>query len=119
MTVNELVETCGFLLVSGDDKDREIESGYVGDLLSDVMGNAPPKCIWMTVQSHQNIIAVASIINAKVVLLCNDRSFEEETLKKANDVGVTLMKTPLTSYEACIELFKAGFNEKGAARSVE
>ena len=109
MTVSDLTDKCGFTLVAGNDLEAEVNSGYVGDLLSDVMGNAQSNCIWMTVQSHQNIIAVASIVNASVILLCNDRSFENETLEKAKSTGVNLMKTPLSSFEACVKLFEAGF----------
>ena len=39
--------------------DRQVEDGYCGDLLSEIMGNAPEGCVWLTIQGHQNIVAVA------------------------------------------------------------
>ncbi len=37
---------------------REVSSGYVSDLLSDVMANAKAGDLWVTMQTHQNIVAV-------------------------------------------------------------
>ena len=53
--------------------EREVNAGYCGDLLSDVMANAPVGCIWLTVQGHQNIVAVAVLREMAAVILTGDR----------------------------------------------
>ena len=68
MLLSELINKCGFDVVTANDLNKEIKDGYVGDLLSDVMGNAPAESIWLTVQSHVNILAVATITGVKAIL---------------------------------------------------
>ncbi|AKI96495.1 iron-sulfur binding hydrogenase [Kosmotoga pacifica] len=108
MFLKDLVANCGFNVVSGENLEVEIKDGYVGDLLSDVMGNAPDESIWLTVQSHVNILAVASITGIKAILLCNGLSYEEETIERAKENGIILLSTEKSSFRACVDLFKAG-----------
>jgi hypothetical protein len=42
--------------------DAEVTGGYVSDLLSWVMAKAQPGNVWITIQAHSNIVAVASLI---------------------------------------------------------
>ncbi|MBO8166205.1 MAG: iron-sulfur binding hydrogenase [Thermotogae bacterium] len=108
MLLSELINKCGFDVVTANDLNKEIKDGYVGDLLSDVMGNAPAESIWLTVQSHVNILAVATITGVKAILLCNGLSYEEETIEKAKENGITLLATEKSSFKACMSLFEAG-----------
>ena len=41
--------------------DREVTGGYVSDLLSDVMGHTSEGELWITLQSHANVVAIASL----------------------------------------------------------
>ena len=43
------------VLTAEDQGDREVSSGYVSDLLSDVMGHSRSGDLWITLQTHQNI----------------------------------------------------------------
>jgi hypothetical protein len=66
MKIKDLVKELGLEVLSCKDSlDREIKGGYCSDLLSDVMGNAKEGDIWITLQVHKNIIAVASLKNAQ------------------------------------------------------
>ena len=47
MTVQQLMETCGFTVAALPDPDREIAGVYIGDLLSWVMGRAGEGEAWM------------------------------------------------------------------------
>ncbi len=61
MRVRDIKEMLGLELVAGSSGlDRMVQGGYCGDLLSDVMANAPQGGVWLTVQAHQNIVAVAA-----------------------------------------------------------
>jgi len=91
MLLKELIDRCGFRIITASNLNEEIKDGYIGDLLSDVMGNAPADSIWLTVQSHVNILAVASITGIKAILLCNGLSYEEETIEKAKEEKVCLV----------------------------
>jgi hypothetical protein len=71
--------------------DREVTGGYTGDLLSDVMANSREGNIWITLQTHQNIVAVAKLKELAGIILVNDRKPDKETQAKADAEGVTLL----------------------------
>ncbi len=105
MRVNDL-EKIGFKRVTaGDD---EVVHGYVGDLLSEVMANAKEKSVWVTVQSHVNVVAVATIVGARAIVLCNGYKFDEKTVEKAEKEGVALFTTRMNSFEATGKLYELG-----------
>jgi hypothetical protein len=92
----------------GERLDREIKGGYCGDLLSDVMANAPAGALWLTVQAHQNIVAVAVLREMAAIILVNGRVPEEDTRAKAEEEGIPLLTTPLRAYELAGRLFEGG-----------
>ena len=70
MTVKELVEKMNLSVFCGEDNmDTEIKGGYVSDLLSDVMGFAQEGHVWVTLQTHKNVIAIASLKELACVIL--------------------------------------------------
>ena len=63
--------------------DREIKGGYASDLLSDVMANSKAGDIWVTLQKHPNIVAVAKLKELSGIIIVNNRMPDDETLDKA------------------------------------
>ena len=91
MKVSELMEALNLKLLTEDVAlDGEVKGGYASDLLSNVMGQAEPDMVWVTMQGHQNIAAVASLIGLAAVIVAGDAPVAEDTLKKAelNDVVI-------------------------------
>ncbi len=99
MNVRDIFEKLGLSAVTEGGLDREVKGCYISDLLSDVMANAGEGDIWITLQTHPNIIAVATMKNIAAIIITNNRSPEEETLKKASREGITIAKTPLSTFE--------------------
>lgn len=109
MKLLELVETLSLdVKTPGADLTREVTAGYVSDLLSDVIGNAPEGAIWVTLQAHLNIVAVASLKGLAGIVLANGRSPEEDTLKKAMEVNVPVMTSSLPGFELVGRLYDLG-----------
>ena len=85
MKVRELVEALDLTVLSGaEGLDREIEGCYVSDLLSDVMGNADMGNVWVTLQTHKNVMAIASLKELACVVLVKGQMAGEETLAQIN-----------------------------------
>ena len=62
MTLYDIAQQLEFTHLTPDlqlDRTREITSGHVSDLLSDVIANAPGGGVLVTIQVHMNVIAVA------------------------------------------------------------
>ncbi len=88
--------------------DSEISSAYACDLLSIVMNKAKPGAVWMTVQSHKNIIAVAKMADISAVIVCNGFSIEQDTAETAVKENVALLKTEKNMYEISGMLWENG-----------
>ncbi len=109
MTVGKLAEELGFQVLTGKNNlDTPVENGFVGDLLSVVMGEAKEGCAWVTVQSHLNIIAVALLINAACIIVSEGSTVEPAALKKAEEEGIVVLGTPLSSYAAVAAMVGMG-----------
>ena len=74
MTVRELAGQLGLEPVCEAEPDREVTGGYVGDLLSWVMGRAQAGDAWITIMSNNNVIAVATLTDAALVILAENVS---------------------------------------------
>ena len=72
---------------------------YVGDLSSFVMAKAKPGQIWLTIQAHPNVIAVASLINLSAVIVVEGVDIPQETIDVANERGVILISSVLDAVE--------------------
>lgn len=105
MKIDELKDLDFEMITDGD---GEIQYGYACDLLSEVMGKAKPNTVWLTVQSHINVIAVAVITGIRAIILCNDHTFDEETIQRAKNEKIALFKTKLNTFEACGKLYQKG-----------
>jgi len=109
MRLRELIEFFGLEVAAGaNGLDREVKEGYCGDLLSEVMANAPLSCVWLTVQGHQNIVAVAVLREMAAVVVTGGRSPERETLARADQEGIPILKWPRSAFELAGKLYTAG-----------
>lgn len=82
----------------------EITGGYIGDMLSWVMGRAEPGSAWITIMSNQNVAAVAAMAETACVILAENVVPDDILLKQATERGIVLLGSPRTSYELAISL---------------
>jgi hypothetical protein len=109
MRLREIVEALGLEVRSGGHLlDKEVKGGYASDLLSDVMAHAKAGDLWITLQVHLNIVAVATLNDLAGIVLVNGREPEEVTLRKAAEEGVVLMVSPLSTFEVVGRLYELG-----------
>lgn len=88
--------------------DGEVAGGYASDLLSNVMGQAQPGMVWVTMQGHQNVAAVASLIGVAAVIVAGDSPVAEDTLNKAALNEVVIFSTELSAFETIGRLYEMG-----------
>ncbi len=109
MKLRELIDSLSLEVKTPDaDLDREVTGGYVSDLLSDVLGNAREGFIWITLQVHLNIVAVASLKGLSGIILVNNRMPGEETLKKGRDENIPILTSTLPTFELVGRLYALG-----------
>jgi len=100
--LNEVQDVLKLKLVTNvTNIDREVHSGYASDLLSWVMAHAKENDIWITIQSHQNVVAVASLLNLAAIIIAEDASIDENTIKKAEQENIPIYSSEKSIYEIC------------------
>jgi serine kinase of HPr protein (carbohydrate metabolism regulator) len=94
MTVKEIVKNLNLTVLSGDNfLNKEVTGAYSSDLLSDVMGNAEDGNLWITLQVHKNIIAVAVLKELAGIILVKGLKPDAETLELSQKEGIALLST--------------------------
>ncbi|MDD2292994.1 MAG: serine kinase [Bacteroidales bacterium] len=106
MTVKEVVEKMGLKVFSGEKGlDREVLGGYTSDLLSDVMGHAKEGEIWVSLQTHKNIMAVAGLKDLAAIVLVKGLQPEEDTVTVSNEEGLPILGTDEQCFEFTGKLY--------------
>ena len=109
MKLQEIIDSLSLKVeTTSADLDKEVSGAYVSDMMSDVMGNAKDGFLWITIQVHLNIIAVASLKNLSGIILVNSRVPAEDTLKKAIAENIPIMTTPLSAFDLVGMLYGLG-----------
>ena len=91
--------------------EREVTGGYAGDMLSDVLAHAKEGNIWITLQTHANIVAVASAKKLAGIIIVNGRTPEEVTLQKAEAEQIPILISNLSTYNVVCRLSELGVRE--------
>jgi predicted transcriptional regulator len=109
VNVNEFVKLFNMHVAAGQNGlDREIQGGYCGDLLSDVMANAPIGCVWLTVQAHQNIVKVAVLREMAAIVLTGGQTPDQETVERATQEGIPILLWPDSAFDLAGQAYSAG-----------
>ncbi len=88
--------------------DRKVAGGYASDLLSDVLAHAAEGDLWITLQTHVNVVAVASMKGLCGVVVVNGREPAEDTTEKAEAEGVPILVSHLPAFELAGRLYGLG-----------
>ena len=86
-------------------------SGYASDLLSCVMAGAKHAGIWVTLQAHLNIVAVAALLEISAVIITEGATPEQAVIDRANEQGVTLLSSASPTYVVVGKLWEMGIRE--------
>jgi hypothetical protein len=109
MTLQQILSEVELEIVAGTDRlDRPVRGGYASDMLSCVMGHAKQNDLWVTLQAHANVVAVASLLGLSGVIITEGQRPDEETLDRAEKLGIVVMLTRKTTFSVVGELAALG-----------
>jgi predicted transcriptional regulator len=106
MKVIDLVNELDLQVFSGKEGlDNEVSCGYTSDLLSDVMGHAEAGSIWVTIQTHKNVMAIASLKDMPAVIITSGERPGEETVEQSNNENIPVLGTTMRSFEVSGKIY--------------
>ena len=106
MTVKNLIEQLNLTVFCGENNlDTEIQGGYVSDLLSDVMGFAQEGNVWITLQTHKNVIAIASLKELACVILVKGNKPDDDMLEQAKEEDIPVLGTTEQTFEVAGQIY--------------
>jgi len=109
MTLRDIVTALGLEVQTAPERlDVEVTGGYASDLLSCVLAKAQQGNIWVTLQAHPNVVAVASLLELAGIIITEGRKPDPETRVKANEKGIPIFTTSHTTFTIVGELVKLG-----------
>lgn len=108
MTVGELAAALELHLIQAGDLERVVTGGYASDLLSCVMAGARAGNVWVTLQAHPNVVAVALLLELAAVIVTEGVQPDTETVSRARENGVTLLGSPQTTFSVVGRLSARG-----------
>ena len=100
MTLKDIVERLHLSVRTGQDRlDQIVSGGYASDLLSDVIANGKTDFVWVTMHTHENIVAVAVLKDLAGIIIVQGRQPAPETIQKGIKEKVTIMVSDLPAFE--------------------
>lgn len=113
MNLADIVERLNLRVYAGGaELARSVSGGYASDLLSDVIAHGGKDQLWVTLQVHPNIIAVAALKELAAIVLVNGREPAPETTARADKERIPIFGTPLSAYEFVGRAYGLGLKEK-------
>jgi hypothetical protein len=108
MKIREAAAMLGAEILQEQFEDTELSGAYTSDLLSDVMAHARDGGALITIQAHKNTVAVATLVNISLIILCNNRPIQDDdTLEAAKDEGIAVIRTKENQFTVSGRLYAA------------
>ncbi len=114
MTLEDIVKALDLQLLTEtkDLRQRRPTAGYTSDMLSHVMAHAPRDgALWVTLQSHANIVAVGAVLGLCAIIITEGERPDEETVSKANQMGIPLLATAKPTFQVVGNLWRLGLRD--------
>jgi predicted transcriptional regulator len=115
MTVGELIKDLELEPLTGNTNlEQTVGSGYVSDLLSDVIANIDEDAAWITIQRHVNILGVAKLKDVAAIIVPRKLHVEQDVIDKAKEQGIALLRGRQSAFELAGMLYNALIRDRGA-----
>ena len=107
--VSHIVDRLRLVVRGGEGGLHSAVTGAIcGDLLSFVMANGKPGDVWITIQTHPNTIAVATLAKIRAIIVASGFEPEEETLIRADEEAVPVLTCKESAFVVAGVLYEMG-----------
>jgi predicted transcriptional regulator len=109
MTLREVVETvAGTVMCGAEHLDREVQSGFASDLMSDVLTLLADNILLITGLSNNQAIRTAEMSDIQQILFVRNKVPTKTMLDLANAQGITVIVTAYSMFKSSGLLYAKG-----------
>ena len=109
MTIGEVQKIVeGTVLVGNDRLDAPVDTACGSDLMSDVLAFVKDKTVLITGLINPHVVRTSEMLDITCIVFSRGKMPSEEILEMAEEVGIAVISSPLTTYTACGELYLHG-----------
>ena len=109
MTIRQVMEIVeGTVLIGEDRLDSRVDTACGSDLMSDVLAFVKEKTVLITGLINPHVLRTAEMLDITCIVFSRGKKPSEEMLEMAEEIGITVISSPLTTYTACGELYVHG-----------
>ena len=109
MTINEVKEILeAKVLVGGDRMDEPVDTACGSDLMSDVLAFVKDKTVLITGLINPHVVRTSEMLDITCIVFSRGKMPSDVILEEAEECGITVMCTEMTTYTACGELYVHG-----------
>ena len=105
MTIRQAAKNLGAEIINDDFEDSILTGAYTSDLLSDVIAYAKDGGALITIQAHKNTVAVATLVDISVIIICNNRPLPEDMIASAKEKGIAVLLTKENQFTVSGKLY--------------
>ncbi|MCK4763729.1 MAG: AraC family transcriptional regulator [Candidatus Aminicenantes bacterium] len=109
MKLQEIIEKMNLKPLT-DVEEREVEGVFISDMLSDTMTGARAGDLWVTVQTHTNIVSAANLVDAAAVLVPQEKPVPQKTIDLANRYHVIILSSGDSTFQLAGKLAALGLS---------
>jgi len=111
MTTQDLLEKIDLKPLSKF-QPREVNGVFISDMVSDVMANAKPGNLWLTIQTHKSIIPAANLVDASAIVITCGKEVPQDTVDLASKYDIPILSSELPTFELVGKLYALGMGVK-------
>jgi len=111
LRIEELCKSLDAEIFNAGDIDRDVDKVIVGDLLSFIMGTASEGSVWVTIQAHLNVAAVAVLKDLPMIVIAAGRNAPQDLIDRCIKENICLVSVKSTLYGTCCKMAGLGFGE--------
>ena len=109
MTIREVMEIVdGKVLIGEQWLDHRVDTACGSDLMSDVLAFVKEKTVLITGLINPHVVRTSEMLDITCIVFSRGKMPSKEILDMADEIGITVISSPLTTYTACGELYLHG-----------
>ena len=109
MTIHDVMNIVQGKVLYGEDKLNDpVDTACGSDLMSDVLAFVKDKTVLITGLINTHVVRTAEMLDITCIVFSRGKQPSEEILEMAEEAGIAVLSTKMTTYTACGELYMRG-----------